>query len=69
METAKENRSRNSREGGRMDNAITVRNLKKYFKEIKAVDDISFSVERGELFGFLGVNDPDAVYAFRADRG
>lgn len=56
METAKGNRSRNSREGGRMDNAITVRNLKKYFKEIKAVDDISFSVERGELFGFLGVN-------------
>ena len=39
-----------------MDNAITVRNLKKYFKEIKAVDDISFSVERGELFGFLGEN-------------
>lgn len=35
---------------------IRVRGLKKYFGKIKAVDDISFSVERGELFGFLGVN-------------
>ena len=39
-----------------MDAIIKVNNLKKYFKEVKAVDDISFSVERGELFGFLGVN-------------
>lgn len=36
--------------------AITVEHLKKYYKEVKAVDDISFSVEKGELFGFLGVN-------------
>lgn len=35
---------------------IEVRNLKKYFKDVKAVDDISFSVEEGELFAFLGVN-------------
>lgn len=35
---------------------ITVEHLKKYFKDVKAVDDISFSVEKGELFGFLGVN-------------
>jgi len=39
-----------------MENVIEVRGLKKYFKEVKAVDDISFSVKRGELFGFLGVN-------------
>ena len=40
--------------------AIEVRNLKKYFKNkfetIKAVDDISFKVKKGELFGFLGPN-------------
>ena len=40
--------------------AIEVRNLKKYFKgkfeTVKAVDDISFSVKKGELFGFLGPN-------------
>lgn len=39
-----------------MEEIIKVKNLKKYFKEVKAVDDISFSVEKGELFGFLGVN-------------
>lgn len=35
---------------------IEVNSLKKYFGEIKAVDDVSFSVQKGELFGFLGVN-------------
>ncbi|MEG0692120.1 MAG: ABC transporter ATP-binding protein [Oscillospiraceae bacterium] len=37
-------------------NIIEVKNLKKYFKEVKAVDDITFRVEEGELFAFLGVN-------------
>ncbi len=36
--------------------AITAEHLKKYYRDVKAVDDISFSVEQGELFGFLGVN-------------
>ncbi|MCM1541786.1 MAG: ABC transporter ATP-binding protein [Blautia sp.] len=39
-----------------MEQIIQVKGLKKYFGKVKAVDDISFSVERGELFGFLGVN-------------
>lgn len=39
-----------------MSEIIEVRHLKKYFKEVKAVDDVSFTVSRGELFGFLGVN-------------
>ena len=39
-----------------MNEIIQVRHLKKYFKEVKAVDDVSFTVSRGELFGFLGVN-------------
>ena len=39
-----------------MQSEITIKNLKKYFAEIKAVDDISFTVQKGELFGFLGVN-------------
>lgn len=39
-----------------MEEIIRVEHLKKYFKDVKAVDDISFSVEKGELFGFLGVN-------------
>lgn len=39
-----------------MEDIIKVRNLKKYFNDIKAVDDISFQVEKGQLYGFLGVN-------------
>lgn len=35
---------------------IKVENLKKHYGEIKAVDGISFNVDEGELFGFLGVN-------------
>lgn len=39
-----------------MEYAIEVSGLKKSFKDVKAVDDISFRVEKGELFGFLGIN-------------
>jgi len=35
---------------------ITVNNLTKKFKSLTAVDDISFSVDEGEVFGFLGPN-------------
>lgn len=35
---------------------IEIENLRKSFKEVKAVDDISFKVKEGELFAFLGVN-------------
>ncbi len=35
---------------------IEVKNLKKYYKQVKAVDDISFNIEQGEIFGFLGPN-------------
>ncbi len=35
---------------------IEVRKLTKYFGTKKAVDDVSFTVERGEILGFLGPN-------------
>jgi len=35
---------------------LKVRNLKKYFENIKAVDGISFNVKAGEVFGLLGPN-------------
>lgn len=35
---------------------IEVKNLTKYYGQLKAVDDISFTVEKGSLFAFLGVN-------------
>lgn len=37
-------------------NVITVTNLEKRFGSFVAVDKISFSVQRGEIFGFLGSN-------------
>ncbi len=39
-----------------MDKIIEIKNLSKSFGEIKAVQNISFSVKEGELFAFLGVN-------------
>ncbi|MDD5191773.1 MAG: ATP-binding cassette domain-containing protein [Candidatus Nanoarchaeia archaeon] len=38
------------------DNIIDVKNLSKNFEEIKAVDNISFNVNRGQIFAFLGPN-------------
>lgn len=35
---------------------IEIENLKKSFKDVNAVNDISFKVKEGELFAFLGVN-------------
>jgi ABC-2 type transport system ATP-binding protein len=35
---------------------IQVEHLSKYYGPVKAVDDISFDVERGEIVGFLGPN-------------
>ena len=38
------------------ENVIEVEHLVKAFGDFHAVDDISFSVKRGEIFGFLGAN-------------
>lgn len=37
-------------------NIIEVKNLTKKFDDIVAIDDISFVVKKGEIFGFLGPN-------------
>ncbi len=39
-----------------MENIIAISNLSKAFGKVKAVQDLSFRVKRGELFAFLGVN-------------
>lgn len=39
-----------------MKNIIEITQLCKNFKEVKAVNDISFKVKKGEFFAFLGVN-------------
>ncbi len=38
------------------ENIIEVKNLVKSFKDLKAVDNISFSVKKGDIFAFLGPN-------------
>jgi ABC-2 type transport system ATP-binding protein len=37
-------------------NAIEIRDLSKHFDKLKAVDRISFSIKKGEMFGLLGPN-------------
>lgn len=39
-----------------MENAIEIVGLNKSYKDVKAVQGISFHVKKGELFAFLGVN-------------
>lgn len=38
------------------ENALVISHLTKTYGNVRAVDDISFSVKRGSLFAFLGVN-------------
>lgn len=39
-----------------METILSVRHLKKYYAAHKAVDDISFDISRGDIFGLLGPN-------------
>ncbi len=39
-----------------MEVALNIAGLKKYFGKTKAVDDVSLTVQSGEMFGFLGPN-------------
>lgn len=44
---------------------IVARNLSKKFGHFTAVDNISFEVEKGEIFGFLGANGAGKTTAMR----
>lgn len=39
-----------------MNSIIEVKNLVKQYKELKAIDDLSFEVYEGEILGLLGPN-------------
>ncbi len=39
-----------------LENAVEVSNLTKHFGDITAVNELTFSIKKGELFGFLGPN-------------
>jgi len=37
-------------------NVIVTKNLTKYYGKIKGIEDLNFTVKKGEIFGFLGPN-------------
>ena len=47
------------------DDAIIIKDLIKKFGTFTAVDNISFSVKKGEVFGFLGANGAGKTTAIR----
>lgn len=52
-----------------MTELITLRNVSKSYDSIKAVDDISFSVKKGEILGFLGPNGAGKTTAMKMITG
>nr|VFK27484.1 MAG: ABC-2 type transport system ATP-binding protein [Candidatus Kentron sp. MB]VFK28606.1 MAG: ABC-2 type transport system ATP-binding protein [Candidatus Kentron sp. MB]VFK74325.1 MAG: ABC-2 type transport system ATP-binding protein [Candidatus Kentron sp. MB] len=48
---------------------VEVRNLCKHFESIRAVDDVSFGVNRGEVLGFLGPNGAGKTTTMRIITG
>ncbi|MDP2984793.1 MAG: ABC transporter ATP-binding protein [Candidatus Latescibacter sp.] len=51
------------------EHAIVVRELSRKFGDFTAVDRISFTVDRGEVFGFLGANGAGKTTAIRMLNG
>lgn len=43
-------------EGNNIQPVVSIKNLKKYFSNVKAVDGISFKIYPGEVYGLLGPN-------------
>ena len=45
--------------------ALEIRNLVRFYGDLKAVDDLSLSVRKGEVFGFLGPNGAGKTTSIR----
>ena len=48
---------------------LNVENVTKYYGNFKAVDKLSFTVNKGEIFGLLGVNGAGKTTTFRMIMG
>ena len=48
---------------------LKIDHVTKYYGTLKAVDDLSFSVKPGEIFGLLGVNGAGKTTTFRMIMG
>lgn len=44
---------------------LKVSHVTKYYDDVKAVDDLSFEIKKGEIFGLLGVNGAGKTTTFR----
>lgn len=44
---------------------LKLEHVTKYYDKVKAVDDLSFEVKKGEIFGLLGVNGAGKTTTFR----
>ncbi len=52
-----------------MENAIEIKNLTKYFDDFLAVNNVSFNVKKGDVFGFLGPNGSGKTTVIRMIMG
>ncbi len=48
---------------------LKIENVTKYYGDVLAVDDLSFTVQNGEIFGLLGVNGAGKTTTFRMIMG
>ncbi len=48
---------------------LKVENVTKYYDDFKAVDDLSFEIKPGEIFGLLGINGAGKTTTFRMIMG
>lgn len=48
---------------------LKVENVTKYYGDFKAVDNLSFTVDKGEIFGLLGLNGAGKTTTFRMIMG
>lgn len=48
---------------------LKVENVTKYYGDVKAVDNLSFTINNGEIFGLLGVNGAGKTTTFRMIMG
>lgn len=48
---------------------LKVENVTKYYDKVKAVDHLTFTVEKGEIFGLLGLNGAGKTTTFRMIMG
>jgi len=56
-------------DGYRGENMLKLENITKYYGDFLAVDNLSFEVKEGEIFGLLGVNGAGKTTTFRMIMG